>query len=117
MKIIQATSDKTSAQTNRRNEMQKQEPVHSMTFVEREQLKTFARGGKSLEELLIIVAYWMRCYQDVSFSDYAANWIAANTLDDVSAISAEWPLTGPRKIADNCSDWGSYKSEVKHEQH
>lgn len=82
---------------------------HVMTFAERESLKDFARSGRSLDQALIMIAHWMRCNIDVTFAGYAANWAEANQTDDVSALRQHWPLSGPRMIADNSSDWGSYR--------
>ncbi|MDV7210483.1 hypothetical protein [Azotobacter beijerinckii] len=80
----------------------------AMTYAEREQLKQFAGEGKNLHETLTMIAHWMRQAEAVPFSDYAANWAAAEQRKDVEAMRQQWPLTGPRMIADNCSDWGSF---------
>ena len=80
---------------------------HSMTYSERAELKQFARKGKNLEQALAMIAHWMACNLDVTFSGYAANWAAARTHDDVSAMRKQWPLSAPRMIADNASEWGS----------
>lgn len=82
--------------------------IHSMTLAERETLKRFAREGKNLEQTIIMISHWMGCQVDVSFSGYAANWAVANTVEDVSAMRACWPLTEGRMIADNSTAWGSY---------
>ena len=87
--------------------MDELEVAHSMSFAEREKLKQFARGGRNLEQALIMISHWMRTDVDVTFSGYAANWAAANTREDVSAIREHWPLQGPRMIADNLTAWGS----------
>lgn len=87
--------------------MEEKESLHSMTYKEREQLKQFARRGKCLEQALVMIAHWMRCSQDVTFSGYASNWAAAQTQEDVSAIREQWPLTGPRMIANDRTEWGS----------
>ncbi len=81
---------------------------HVMFYQEREELKKFARNGENLEQILIIISHWMSCAMDVSFSGYAAQWAAANTKEDVSAIRKQWPLTLPRMIADDSTAWGSY---------
>lgn len=83
-------------------------PLHSMTYAEREALKLFARAGINLEEILIYIAHWLRCDMDVSFSGYVAHRAASEIAVDVSAIRRQWPLTGPRMIADGSSEWGSY---------
>lgn len=85
---------------------------HVMTYDEREALKQFARRGQNLEQTLIMLAHWMRCDIDVSFSGYAANWAAANTREDVSAMREQWPLTTPRMIADDSTSWGSFLSKA-----
>ncbi|RQP21802.1 hypothetical protein [Piscinibacter terrae] len=87
--------------------MDDDEQKHSMTYQEREQLKQFARKGQNLEQTLIMISHWMSCGHDVTFSGYAANWAAANSRDDVGAIRQQWPLTGPRMIADDRTEWGS----------
>jgi hypothetical protein len=79
-----------------------------MTYQEREGLKQFAAQGKCLHKTVTMITHWMRQNEPVPFSDYAANWAAAENRVDVSAMRAEWPLKGPRRIADNCSDWNSY---------
>lgn len=76
-----------------------------MTYDEREALKSFSREGKNLEEALIMIAHWMRQETKIQFSEYAANWAAAHQERDVTAMREKWPLVGPRKIADNGSDW------------
>ena len=81
---------------------------HSMTFKEREELKAFARKGLNISETLIMISHWMSCAIDVTFTGYASNWAAANLTDDVSAMRLQWPLTGPRWIANNSTAWGSY---------
>lgn len=79
-----------------------------MTYAEREQLKQFAAGGENLHETLTMIAHWMRQVRAVSFTKYAENWVAASKRDNIDAMRREWPLTGKRKIADGCSDWGSF---------
>lgn len=83
-------------------------PLHSMTYPEREALKVFARSGENLQEMIIYIAHWLRCDMDVSFSGYVAHRAASETAVDVSAICRQWPLVGPRMIADGSSEWGSY---------
>ena len=78
-----------------------------MTYDEREALKSFAQKGKNLEEALIMIAHWMRQETKVQFSEYAANWAAANQENDVIAMREQWHLSGSRKIDDNGSDWKS----------
>lgn len=85
-----------------------QSTPHVMTKGEREELKQFARRGENLEQLIIIISHWMSCAMDVSFSGYAAQWAAANTKEDISALRKQWPLQSPRMIADNSTAWGSY---------
>ena len=80
----------------------------SMTYVEREGLKRFAALGVNLHETITMIAHWERQVEHVGFSEYAANWVAARNRKDLSAMRKTWPLEGPRKIADNCSDWDSY---------
>lgn len=87
--------------------MTEEKLFHSMSHAEREQLKQFARQGKLLEPAMIMFSHWMSCGVDVTFSDYASNWAAANTREDVGAIRTHWPLIGPRMIADNRTEWGS----------
>lgn len=82
-------------------------PPHSMTYAEREMLKTFATEGKELAPMLLAVSHWMREDMDVSFSGYISNWADANQHLDVELIRAKWPLIGPRFISDNSSIWGS----------
>ncbi|HRD97926.1 MAG TPA: hypothetical protein PLA97_16180 [Rubrivivax sp.] len=79
----------------------------AMTYDEREELKRFARRGKNLEEVVIMIANWMSCGVDVTFTGYAANWIAANNTGNLEAMASTWPLTGPRMIADDSTAWGS----------
>lgn len=82
--------------------------LHGMTFPEREELKQFARRGENLEETIIMLAHWMSCGMDVSFSGYAANWCVATKASDVSAMRLQWPLNAPRMIADGSTAWGSF---------
>lgn len=82
-------------------------PSHSMTYAEREHLKKFATEGKSLATIILGFSHWMREDMDVSFSGYISNWAVANQHLDVEPILAQWPLIGPRLIADNSSIWGS----------
>ncbi|MBB5320440.1 hypothetical protein [Marinobacter oulmenensis] len=79
-----------------------------MTYQEREELKRFAAYGQCLHETVTMIAHWMRQDKPVPFSDYASNWAAAEQRKDVSAMREQWPLKGPRRIADNCSDWDSF---------
>ena len=81
--------------------------THSMSYADREQLKEFARRGRNLEQTLIMISHWMSSGTDVTFPDYAANWAAANTREDVGAMRDQWPLVGPRMIAENRTEWGS----------
>ena len=76
-----------------------------MVYEEREALKQFARQGANSEETLIMIAQWMRHNVRVPFSDYAANWTAANLRENLVAMRKQWPLKGTRHIADNGSDW------------
>lgn len=78
-----------------------------MTYDEREGLKRFAQNGKCLADTLVMIAHWMRQVQDVTFTGYASNWSEANRDRNIGAMRAQWPLTGPRFIADNTSEWGS----------
>ena len=87
--------------------MDEAEAPHSMTYAEREKLKQFARQGKCLEQTLIMISHWMRCAPDVTFSGYASNWAASQAGEAVSAMREQWPLIGPRMIADGSSEWGS----------
>lgn len=81
---------------------------HSMTYIERENLKTFASNGKCLAETMIMIAHWMRQTQDVTFSGYAANWVEANMKGrSIEPMQTNWPLTSQRFIADGSSEWGS----------
>lgn len=80
----------------------------AMTYQEREDLKRFAANGNCLHETITMITHWMRQNEAVPFSVYASNWAAAENRRDVSAMRAHWPLRGPRRIADNCSDWNSY---------
>lgn len=84
------------------------EQAHFMTKSERDTLKAFARRTENLENALIMIAHWMSCQMDISFSAYAANWAAAQTNIDVEAIRRQWPLKEARMIADNETGWGSY---------
>ena len=77
-----------------------------MSYAERETLKAFARRGVELQNTLIMISHWMASAADVTFTGYASNWAAANTPDG-SAMRAQWPLNGPRMIANNTSEWGS----------
>lgn len=79
-----------------------------MSYQEREQVKQFAGNRKNLSDLLTCIAHWMRQTNPIPFSEYAAQWAAAEQRRDVSAMRAEWPLNGDRAIADNCSDWGTF---------
>ena len=89
--------------------IEEEAPSHSMTYAEREKLKSFAAAGNSLPAMLLAIAHWMREGMDVSFSGYIANWAEANRdqVWEVEAIREQWPLSGPRFIADNSSTWGS----------
>lgn len=88
-------------------------PMHCMTFAEREQLKQFARRAEGLTDVLIAIAHWMRCAQDISFSAYIANWAVAQMQANPS-VRSEWPLSSPRMIADGSTEWGSYLSKTSH---
>ena len=83
-------------------------PKFEMTYQEREQLKQFAEAGENLPETLTMIAHWMRQPKPIAFSEYAAQWAAAEQRKDVTAMRKQWATTRPRMIADNCSDWGSY---------
>lgn len=85
-----------------------QAPPHCMTYEERESLKQFARAGKGLPDALIMIAHWMRCQHDVSFTAYASNWAVAQNGEGVSAIRDQWPLRDSRMIADGETTWGSF---------
>jgi hypothetical protein len=87
-------------------------PMHCMTYAEREALKKFARTGQDLEQALVMISHWMSCSQDVSFSAYAANWVAAQATADVPSMHQYWPLKAPRMIADNSTAWGSYLAQT-----
>jgi hypothetical protein len=78
-----------------------------MTYVERESLKTFASRGECVADVLIMIAHWMREPHDVTFTGYASNWAEANRGRGVEPIRKQWPLSGPRSIADGSSEWGS----------
>ena len=80
---------------------------HSMTYAERESLKVFAQKGKNLDTALILVTYWLRCAQDITFDGFVSNWAEANRSDDIEAIRTHWPHSGPRMIADGSTEWGS----------
>ena len=80
-----------------------------MTYDERETLKRFADAGECLADALTMIAHWMRQSAAVSLSEYAAHWAAAEQRRDVEAMRQFWPLSTPRMIADNCSEWGSYE--------
>lgn len=79
-----------------------------MTYAEREALKQFADQGECLHEALLMIAHWARQRVPIPFTEYAAQWAAAESRKDVEPMRAQWPLSAPRMIADNCSDWGSY---------
>lgn len=79
-----------------------------MTYQEKEKLKRFAQRGANLPQALTMLANWHAQSVEVAFSEYAAQWAAAEQLDDVRAIRETWPLKGPRMIADNCAEWGSF---------
>lgn len=87
--------------------MDEVESSHSMSYVEREDLKTFAASGRELKQVLIMISHWMRVTQDVTFSGFAANWAVANQSLGTEAIQEKWPLRGARFIADGSSEWGS----------
>jgi len=80
---------------------------HSMTYTEREALKTFAKRGECLSEVLVAIAHWMREPQDVTFTGYISNWAEANQREEGDPIMMQWPLNGPRLIAKGSSEWGS----------
>lgn len=80
------------------------ETMQSMTYEEREHLKHTNFGDQS-EEVIRMIAHWHRQRKPVPFSDYAANWAAAEMRRDVSKLRTAWPLRGERRILDNCSDW------------
>lgn len=86
-----------------------------MTPAEREHLKSrILTFGEQANEVIMMIAHWHRQSRPIPFSDYAANWAAAEMRRDVSKLRAAWPLHGERMIADNCSDWGYYRtSEVE----
>lgn len=81
--------------------------MQEMKYHEREYLK-WHRCGDQAHEVVMMIAHWHRQPKAVPFTDYAANWAAAETRRDVSKLREAWPLTGPRKIADNCTDWNSF---------
>ena len=83
------------------------EYLKSMTYEEQEALKRFAHQGENLEETLVMIANWMSCRVDVTFTEYASNWIVANNTGNLQAMASTWPLTGRRMIADNSTAWGS----------
>jgi hypothetical protein len=81
--------------------------LFAMTYAEREKLKVFASRGKCLDAMLRAIAHWMRQGVNVSFSAYVSNWAEANRSQkfDVEAIREQWPHSGPRFIANECTDW------------
>lgn len=90
--------------------------AQKMTYQEREQLKTFAdkcaSSGdiQSLQNTLILIAHWMRQGQEISFTEYASNWTAAQAgredgNQSTREMMSEWPLTGEQKIAPGYSDY------------
>lgn len=87
-----------------------QQTKHVMYYNEREELKAFARRGENLEQTVIMIAHWMSCMSDVSFTDYASNWAIANTRENVNAMRIQWPLTKSRMIADDLTTWGIYSA-------
>ena len=78
--------------------------MQEMTYLERENLK-FLKFGDQAAHVITMVAHWHRQPRPVPFSDYAANWAAAQTVKDVSRLREAWPHTGKRMILDDCSDW------------
>jgi hypothetical protein len=83
------------------------EQYHSMTYAEREALKSFAQRGECLSEVIVAIAHWMREAQDVTLTGYISNWAEANQSQKTAPMRKQWPLSGPRMIADGSSEWGS----------
>jgi hypothetical protein len=79
-------------------------PTKSMSYEEREALKQLAGdlsyAGKThdLKELITMIAHWMRCSLNVTFSDYAANWADVQTQEGVEAIRQKWPLNSAATV-------------------
>lgn len=78
--------------------------MQEMTYDEREHLKRIDFEDQA-HEVIKMICHWHRQSRPVPFSLYAANWAAAEKRRDVSKLREAWPQSGPRKIADNCSDW------------
>lgn len=53
--------------------MDELESTHLMSYVEREDLQTFAANGRELEQILVMISHWMRVTQDFTFSGFSAN--------------------------------------------
>jgi hypothetical protein len=87
------------------------EPLHKMFYGEREKLKAVAEQlpTEELRQLVVLIAHWMRNPPRVHFDEYAANWIASEKRVNLDNLKSFYPLHGKRMIADNHSDWGSYK--------
>jgi hypothetical protein len=81
---------------------------HSTTYEDREALKKAAWSGKHPNLHVIAIAHWMRCDAGVSIGDYISQWAAARPDGEASDLKQLYPLHGPRKIADDRSDWGSF---------
>ena len=92
--------------------MDETEQFRSMKYEERETLKSFAQRRECLADTLVMIAHWMRQTQDVTFAGYAANWAEANRSRNIEPMRKQWPLSGPRFIADNTSEWGSALPEA-----
>lgn len=75
-------------------------------------IKEIVRAGVEAVPCGLVIVYWITCLVNVPFAVYAAHWIEANMPSGASAMRARWPLIGPRMIADNMSEWGSYRAQA-----
>lgn len=82
--------------------------LQEMNYQEREHLKRFSDDEAHQKELIWVIhmiSNWHRQDVKVKFHDYASNWAEAQKTLEIPAMRSWWKLTGPRKIADNYSDW------------
>lgn len=81
--------------------------MQEMTYAEREHLKHSDFGDQACH-VITMIAHWHRQYVRVPFTDYAKNWVAADTQNDVSNLAKAWPMSGSRRIADGMTQWDSF---------
>ena len=87
-----------------------------MSYLEREQLKTFTdrcavqNDTQSLQMTLRMITHWMRQEQEITFTEYASHWTAAQANREdgnhsTESMVKEWPLRGEPRIHPGYSDY------------